>query len=509
MTLIFDYVNSSLNGLRVENRSSDPTPGNAGRLFWNTTDSALRVDTGSIIATMATGGTISGLNAGRIPFASNATTLVDDPDLSFSGDTLTATKLVTTQITNSGLFSGRVPFASTGGLLVDDADLTFLTDTLTATKLSTTKITAAIGGSTSATILSVTSTSTSNLLDIATITGGSLFNQKALAVTGSFVNTSGAQIGSSIAITTASGTSGATKALDVSLVNSGFGGSGLTIAVDAANPLSGSGSGLGIGGSTLSANVGVRGAAAGAGAVIGVFGSGAGSAVARNIGVFGDGNGTAGAASSIGVWGNAHPTNGTVRVAGYFGLHTAEPSLINAALICDNGSAGTDIFVARDSGTTAGTKVFSILGGGQVSTFADNGFLLHNFAGRQGLLLRIMTVLTDTAVQREMSLDGDFIGAGPGTSFLTLPVDAVHSYVIYITARDAGTAGAMFKIEALAKRFSGTVSTVGVTATTLYTDNINWSVTAVADNVNKRLAVKVTGSATSIRWVAHVHETVI
>ncbi len=35
----------------------------------------------------------------------------------------------------AALTSGRVPFATTGGLLIDDADLTFATDTLTATKI--------------------------------------------------------------------------------------------------------------------------------------------------------------------------------------------------------------------------------------------------------------------------------------------------------------------------------------------------------------------------------------
>lgn len=39
-------------------------------------------------------------------------------------------------ITDTGLTSGRVPIAGTGGLLGDDADLTFSTDTLTATKFS-------------------------------------------------------------------------------------------------------------------------------------------------------------------------------------------------------------------------------------------------------------------------------------------------------------------------------------------------------------------------------------
>jgi hypothetical protein len=38
-------------------------------------------------------------------------------------------------VSNVALTSGRVPFASTGGILINDADLTFATDTLTATKM--------------------------------------------------------------------------------------------------------------------------------------------------------------------------------------------------------------------------------------------------------------------------------------------------------------------------------------------------------------------------------------
>ena len=54
--------------------------------------------------------------------------------------TMSSTLAVTGQITGasikaSSLTSGRVPIASTAGLLVDDADMTFATDTLTATKI--------------------------------------------------------------------------------------------------------------------------------------------------------------------------------------------------------------------------------------------------------------------------------------------------------------------------------------------------------------------------------------
>lgn len=51
------------------------------------------------------------------------------------GDVSITGTLSATSFTVSGLTAGRVPFAGSGGLLTDDADLTFATDTLTSTKL--------------------------------------------------------------------------------------------------------------------------------------------------------------------------------------------------------------------------------------------------------------------------------------------------------------------------------------------------------------------------------------
>lgn len=79
----------------------------------------------------------SALTSTRVPFATTNGRLIDDADLTFATDTLSATK-----VAMSSLTSGRVPFATTAGLLVDDSDMTFATDTLTVTGLSvgTTKI---------------------------------------------------------------------------------------------------------------------------------------------------------------------------------------------------------------------------------------------------------------------------------------------------------------------------------------------------------------------------------
>jgi hypothetical protein len=126
---------------------------------------------------------IGDLTSGRVVIAGTSGELEDDGDLTFSGDTLTATKIgafqavgainfdsqnLTNVNINSGtvdaitsltvgndvdvgnykitskaleasdLTAGRVTFAGTNGLLADDSDLTFSTATLSATNLTTT-----------------------------------------------------------------------------------------------------------------------------------------------------------------------------------------------------------------------------------------------------------------------------------------------------------------------------------------------------------------------------------
>ncbi len=56
------------------------------------------------------------------------------PAITLTLGAITPSSVTTGAVTSSTLTSGRVPFASTGGLLTDDADLTFSVDTLTATK---------------------------------------------------------------------------------------------------------------------------------------------------------------------------------------------------------------------------------------------------------------------------------------------------------------------------------------------------------------------------------------
>lgn len=86
----------------------------------------------------------SNLTSGRVTFAGTGGLLTDDTDFTFAVDTLTVTKIATTQVTNSGLTSGRVVIAGASGLLTDDAALLYnaATDTLTTGSLTVSALTA-------------------------------------------------------------------------------------------------------------------------------------------------------------------------------------------------------------------------------------------------------------------------------------------------------------------------------------------------------------------------------
>jgi hypothetical protein len=79
----------------------------------------------------ASGGTSSTFGVYTYNAGSAAAQLTIGP----TGVATFTSSITTTNLTDSGLTSGRVVIASTGGLLADDSDLTFSGDTLTVTKL--------------------------------------------------------------------------------------------------------------------------------------------------------------------------------------------------------------------------------------------------------------------------------------------------------------------------------------------------------------------------------------
>lgn len=92
----------------------------------------------------------------------------------------------------------------------------------------------------------------------------------------------------------------------------------------------------------------------------------------KNYGVFGNVNAaTSGTSINVGTIGVA--INGSVMVGGFFGLLSSVPTLTSSALICDNGSQTSDIFVARDNGTAK----WSIVDGGN-TTWADAVNMVFN-----------------------------------------------------------------------------------------------------------------------------------
>lgn len=84
----------------------------------------------------------------------------------------------------------------------------------------------------------------------------------------------------------------------------------------------------------------------------------------RNYGVLGHATTDKANAVNIGVCGTAANAGaGGTQIGGYFGLETSVPTFASAALLCDNGSTTSDIFVARD----AGSAVVTIADGGGVT----------------------------------------------------------------------------------------------------------------------------------------------
>jgi hypothetical protein len=108
------------------------------------------------------------------------------------------------------------------------------------------------------------------------------------------------------------------------------------------------GFGGGCNSTTTGTNVGCFGYAKGGNVGIGVVGkSVAAKNSAKNVGVAGFGLNTG---------------TSPVQVGGFFGLMAVEPTYASAALMCDNGSTTSDIFVVRDNGT----NTFVIGDGGTV-----------------------------------------------------------------------------------------------------------------------------------------------
>lgn len=115
-----------------------------------------------------------------------------------------------------------------------------------------------------------------------------------------------------------------------------------------------------------------------AGSHIAAYGDASGGNV--NIGSAGKAVGAKASAKNIGVMGIALNTNATspIHIGGFFGQQTTQATVLSesAALIADNGTQTTPIFLARDNGAT----VFCILDGGNVGIGQSSATALLDLA---------------------------------------------------------------------------------------------------------------------------------
>lgn len=174
------------------------------------------------------------------------------------------------------------------------------------------------------------------------------------------VTLSGATIGHDYQVTSG-GSTGTQAGLNVDLIT-GYTGSAQT----AGGRLSNNASGTGVDPwSSGSANYGMEGACTGTttGTNIACYGIGYGGDI--SYGLFGYGyNDVKASSTHIAVAGFALNTGSSSKqIAGYFGLQAAAPTYASCALMCDNGSQTSNIFVARDNGTA----VLTIADGGAVT----------------------------------------------------------------------------------------------------------------------------------------------
>lgn len=89
-----------------------------------------------------------------------------------------------------------------------------------------------------------------------------------------------------------------------------------------------------------------------------------------SVGVTGNSTVDKNSATNIGVLGfGFNGGSSPIQIGGYFGLHNSTPTFASAALMADNGSTTSSIFVARDNGTA----VFTIADGG--ATTITNGLV--------------------------------------------------------------------------------------------------------------------------------------
>ena len=162
--------------------------------------------------------------------------------------------------------------------------------------------------------------------------------------------------------------------------------------------------------------------------------------------------------------------------------------------------------IAGGSDNSAAAIYSSITGGYRASTtkygeiaHANGSFATRGDAQRSEYVLRSTT--SDSNLT-ELFLDGAALR-------LAIPTNSAWTFLAHITGLASNGDAAAYEITGLVKNISGTTSIVGnLQITTIAEDIASWDVTAVADNTNDALVLKVKGAlSTNIRWVASVRST--
>ncbi len=191
------------------------------------------------------------------------------------------------------------------------------------------------------------------------VVGGALSSaQRAVSVTGTLSSTVARQAGMQGAFTTSAGNTNENDGLFIQLLPGNVS-SAFNIAGMFANTVAGTGTSV-IGGT---ANYGVYGDvnSTTAGTNIGAYGQSAGGTI--SIGASGNSVAAKDSATNIGVLGLGKNTGTSgVQLGGFFGLSSTTPTFASGALMADNSSTTSPIFVARDNGS----EVFRIDDGGRV-----------------------------------------------------------------------------------------------------------------------------------------------
>jgi len=174
-----------------------------------------------------------------------------------------------------------------------------------------------------------------------------------LNITGTMPSPTSAQARAiSLSVTSNGSSSNAQYLMNVSL-GAGYTGTGSTVGINLANLAQGTGSAFWTNGSYN----------------VGIYSSGSGTTAGHNVGFAG--NASASSTLNVGVYGRstastnspvlnignvALATGATYNIGAFFGLFSASPTIAQSAVVmADNGSTGSDIFVARVNGTKTTT----------------------------------------------------------------------------------------------------------------------------------------------------------